>query len=119
MKLILSLPALVIVLDCRALESFKFLKKFQLREVKQLVVLFCFNVLLGFLWSLYRAYGDLGIFHSILKIVYSATIFLINLTITVTAVRFVASLDLVYDNYLSVSRSEDLPEEPFNSSAED
>lgn len=97
MKLTLLIPALVIVLDCRTFESFKFLKSCRLRDAKELIVLFCFKMAIPYLWMLLR------IPHSataqwLIRAVTSATTCFIGLIIAVMAVRFVASLPLVYDN---------------------
>ncbi len=99
MKFILLLPALVIVLDCRAFESFKFLKKCRLRDAGALIVLFCFNMAFPYLWMFSRTlYGTITTPQLIFRIVTSITTCFIGLIIAVTAVRFVGSLDLVYDN---------------------
>ncbi len=97
-KLILLIPALVIVLDCRAFESFKFLKKCRLRNAGELIALFCFQIALGFFWTFLRTlYGAATTSQLTFRIVGSITTCFIGLVIAVMAVRFVASLDLVYD----------------------
>lgn len=96
-KLILLIPALVIVLDCRAFESFKFLKRCRLRDAGQLIALFCFQIALGFFWMFLRTLYGTTTPQPIFRIVSSITTCFIGLIIAVTAVRFVASLDLVYD----------------------
>ena len=98
MKLILLTPALVIVLDCRVFESFKFLKKCRLRDTKELIMLFCLQIVLGVLWSFLRTtYGVTTLWH-IFEIGASTITHFISLTITIMAVRFVASQNLVYDD---------------------
>jgi len=119
-KVVLFIPALIIVLDCGVFESFKFLRKCKLSDARELVALFCLQMALSLLWLFLRIpYNPETTSLYILKSAPSVIGYVLWLIIAVTAVRFVASLDLVYDNYLSVSRSEDLPEEQFNSSAED
>ena len=107
MKFILLLPALVIVLDCRVFESFKFLKKCRLRDAGALIVLFCFKMAFPYLWMFSRTlYGTTTTPQLIFRIVTSVTTCFIGLIIAVTAVRFVASLHLVYDNQPSSLDSE-------------
>ncbi len=109
MKFILLLPALVIVLDCRAFESFKFLKKCRLRDAGGLIVLFCFQMVFPYLWMFSRTlYGTTTRPQLIFRIVTSITTCFIGLIIAVMAVRFVASLHLVYDNQPSSLDFEDL-----------
>lgn len=116
-KLILLLPALVIVLDCRTFESFKFLKHCRLWEAKELVILFYAHLAFRFLLRFLRLHYDIPTASRyILEIGPLIISCFVNLIIAVMAVRFVASLHLVYDNDLSVSKSEDLPGEQFNSS---
>jgi hypothetical protein len=104
MKFILLLPALVIVLDCRVFESFKFLKKCRLRDARGLIVLFCFNMAFSYLWMFSRTlYGTTATPQLIFRIVPSITTCFIGLIVAVMAVRFVASLDLGYDDSLSSS----------------
>ena len=108
MKFILLIPALVIVLDCRAFESFKFLKNCRLRDARELIVLFCFKMAFPYLWMfLRRLYGATTTPEHIFSIVNSVTTCFIGLIIAVMAVRFVASLHLVYDNQPSSLDFED------------
>jgi hypothetical protein len=108
MKFILLIPALVIVLDCRAFESFKFLKNCRLRDARELIVLFCFQRAFSCLWLFFRRlYGAIIIPQSIFSVVYSVTMCFIGLIIAVMAVRFVASLNLMYDNQPSSLDFED------------
>ena len=108
MKFILLLPALVIVLDCRVFESFKFLKNCRLRDARELIVLFCFKMAFLCLRMFLRTlYGATTIPQSIFSIVTSLTTCFIGLIIAVMAVRFVASLHLEYDNQPSSLDFED------------
>ena len=97
MKFILLIPALVIVLDCRAFESFKFLKKYRFRDARELIALFCLQIVLGFLWMFLRTICGTTTLRPIFEIGASVITHFISLTITIMAVRFVASHDLVYD----------------------
>jgi hypothetical protein len=100
MKFILLIPALVLVLDCRAFESFKFLKKYRLRDAKELISLFCFQIALGFIWMFLRTVCGAGtIPHLAFRFLSSITTCFIGLITAVMAVRFVASLNLVYDKH--------------------
>jgi len=112
MKFILLLPALVIVLDCRVFESFKFLKKCRLRDAGELIVLFCFKMVFPYLWMFSRTlYGTTTTPQPIFRIVTSVTTCFIGLIIAVTAVRFVASQNLVYDEQINPSDSQRFTEE--------
>jgi len=98
-KLVLFIPALIIVLDCGVFESLAFLRKCKLLDARELVALFCLRMALSFLWMfLRRLYGATTIPLLIFSIVNSVTTCFIGLIIAVMAVRFVASLNLVYDN---------------------
>ncbi len=106
-KVVLFIPALIIVLDCRVFKSFKFLKLCKLLEAKELLVLFVVSMGLTFLWTLLPKLNDIEIpLEYIFTIVLSISGHFIGLMISVMAVRFVASLDLVYDNGQSSSNSE-------------
>lgn len=108
MKFILLIPALVIVIDCRAFESFRFLKHCRLRDAREIIVLFCFQMVLPYLWMcLRRLYCATTIQQLIFSIINSVTTCFIGLIIAVMAVRFVASLNLVYDKKPSFSGFED------------
>lgn len=109
MKFILLLPALVIVLDCRVFESFKFLKKCRLRDARELIVLFCFKMAFPYLWMFsLKLYGTTTTPQFIFRIVTSIITCFIGLIIAVMAVRFVASLNLEYDDRSRYLDSQDL-----------
>jgi len=109
MKFILLLPALVIVLDCRVFESFKFLKKCRLRDAGELIVLFCFNMAFPYLWMFSRTlHGTTTRPQLFFRIVTSIITCFIGLIIAVMAVRFVASQNLVYDDRSRSLDSQDL-----------
>lgn len=112
-KLILLLPALVIVLNCRTFESFKFLKHCRLWEAKELVILFYAHLVFRFLLRFLRLHYDIPMgSRYILEIGPLIISCFINLTIAVMAVRFVASLDLVYYGSAKDINSEDLLRPP-------
>lgn len=99
MKFILLMPALVIVLDCRAFESFRFLKYCRLRDARELIVLFCFKMAFPYLRIFLRTlYDTTTIPQRIFSIFNSVATCFIGLIIVVMAVRFVDSLNLVYGN---------------------
>ena len=99
MKPILFIPALIIVLDCRVFKSFKFLKLCKLLEAKELLVLFVVSMGLTFLWTLLPKLNDIETpLEYIFTIVLSISGHFIGLMISVMSVRFVASLNLEYDN---------------------
>jgi len=108
-KVVLFIPALIFVLDCGVFESFKFLRKCKLLDSRGLVALFCLKIVLPFLWLFLRTpYNPETTSQYILRSVPTVIDYVLWLTIAVTAVRFVGSLDLVYDDSTNDSNSEDL-----------
>lgn len=108
-KPLLLMPALIIVLDCGVFKSWKSLKYCKLLDAKELVALFCFQMAIPFLWILLRIpYGAKGISQNILTVTPTIITYSINLMVAVMAVRFVASLDLLYDNLPASLDFEDL-----------
>ncbi len=113
MKVSLFIPALILVLDCRVVNSFKLLSKFELFKSKELVALFCLSTVIHLLWLLLKIpENPETISQYIIKIGTIVTGQVLGLTVTVTAVRFVSSLDLGYDGRITDSNSEDLFEYP-------
>jgi len=97
-KVVLFIPALILVLDCGIFESFKFLRKCKLLDSRELVALFCLRMVLPFLWVFLRIpYNPETASQYILRSVPTVIGYVLWLIIAVIAVRFVASLDLVYD----------------------
>ncbi len=103
-KLMLLLPALIIVLDCTIFDSFKLFRRYKLSNAKELVFLYFANIAIGLSRSILSFYF-LDTTHygtTVLSQYISRTIFFlitsfINLMIAIMAVRFVASQNLVYD----------------------
>ena len=107
-KVVLFIPALIIVLDCGVFESFKFLRKCKLLDSRELVALFCLGMVLPFLWFFLRiTYNPEITSQYILRSATAAISYVLWLIIAVMAVRFVASLHLVYDNQPSSLDFED------------
>jgi hypothetical protein len=107
-KLSLFIAAIIIVLDCRVFESFNFLKKFKLSESKELVVLYFLSMALLFVWVLLKIpYNPETILQYSLRIGVNVIHHVLSLIIAVMAVRFVGSLNLVYDKSMKDSNSED------------
>ena len=107
-KLYLLIPALIIVLDCGILKSFKFLKQCKLLDAKELLVVYCIQMATPFLWRFLPAGKEVTIVaQSILGLSYYVIWNLLTLMVLVMAVRFVASLNLVYDSGQSSSDPED------------
>ncbi|MHC4533376.1 MAG: hypothetical protein ACYS6K_05435 [Planctomycetota bacterium] len=112
-KVYLFIPALIIVLDCRIINSFKLLSTFKLFKSKELVALFCLSTMIYLLWLLLKIpENPETIWQYIIKISTIATGQVLGLIVTVTAVRFVSFLDLGYDSRITTSNSEDLFEYP-------
>jgi hypothetical protein len=108
-KVLLFIPALIIVLDCRVVNSFKLLSKIKLFKSKELVALFCLSTTIHLLWLLLKIpENPETISQYILTIGTIVTGQVLGLTVTVTAVRFVSSLNLVYDSGTKDLNSEDL-----------
>jgi hypothetical protein len=111
-KFILLIPALIIVLDCGFSESFKVLKQCKLSNVTVLVALFFIEIVLDLFWrfvpGLSLTVTSLPFVVTFARLIISGFILLM---IGVTAVRFVGSLDLVYENRPTSSDSEDEPGE--------
>ena len=113
MKVSLFIPALILVLDCRVINSFKLLSKFKLFKSKELVALFCLCTVMPLLWLLLKIpENPETISQYIITIGTIVTGQVLGLIVTVTAVRFVSSLDLGYDGGITDSNSEDLFEYP-------
>ncbi|MHC4243762.1 MAG: hypothetical protein ACYSU4_15260 [Planctomycetota bacterium] len=112
-KVSLFIPALIVVLDCRVINSFKLLSKFKLFKSKELVALFCLCTVMPLLWLLLKIpENPETISQYIITIVTIVTGQVLGLTVAVTAVRFVGSLDLGYDGRITDSNSEDLLKYP-------
>jgi hypothetical protein len=118
-KVVLFIPALILVLDCGVFESFKFLRKCKLLDSRELVALFCLQMVLPFLWIFLRIpYNPETTSQYILRSVPTVIGYVLWLIIAVTAVRFVGSLDLARDRAPRSPDSEDLSEEQVSSSTE-
>jgi len=108
-KIMLFIPSLIIVLDCRVFKSFDFLKKCKLSESKELVVLYFISIALPFVWVLLKIpYKPETISQYILRIGNDIIQQVIWFIIAVTAVRFVSSLDLGCDGGMKDLSSEDV-----------
>ncbi|MHC4726061.1 MAG: hypothetical protein ACYS17_02445 [Planctomycetota bacterium] len=108
-KILLFIPALIIVLDCRVADSFKLLSKFKLFKSKELVALFCFSTTIHLLWLLLKIPENPETISQYILTIGTIVIGqVLGLTVTVTAVRFVSSLNLVYDSGTKDLNSEDL-----------
>ncbi|MCP4611875.1 MAG: hypothetical protein GY845_24495 [Planctomycetes bacterium] len=113
MKVYLFIPALIIVLDCRVINSFKLLSRFKLFKSKELVALFCLSTAIHLLWLLLKIpENPETISQYIITIGTIVTGQVLGLIVTVTAVRFVGSLNLVYDGGMKDLGSEDVLETP-------
>jgi hypothetical protein len=113
MKVSLFIPALILVLDCRVVNSFKLLSRFKLFKSKELVALFCLSTVIHLLWLLLKIpENPETILQYIIRIGTIVTGQVLGLIVTVTAVRFVSSLDLGYDGDIIDSNSEDLLKYP-------
>ena len=109
-KLMILIPALIIVLDCGVFDSFKFLRSYKLSNAKELVLLYCGNVAIGSFWSILSRYycgTSCSTTHCsittsqqyILTTLFSIVSHFIGLMIAVMAVRFVSSHDSTYNDY--------------------
>ena len=99
MKFIMLVPAIIIVADCSVLNSFKALKRYRLLAEKQLVSLYCVQVVASYILIFLPVQSNTETFFSqVLSVFHQAIIYLISLVVSVTAVRFAASVNLVYDS---------------------
>lgn len=97
-KPLLLMPAIIIVLDCKVLESFKFLKKCRLFNAKELLILVLISTLFSFLGATLPKLNEALTTSQFLLIVSSHVLMqFICLMTAVMIVRFVASQNLVYD----------------------
>jgi hypothetical protein len=108
-KVILFIPALIIVLDCRIFESLKFLRECKLSESKELVALYLLSMVMLFP-RIFLKIPNMPekILQYTLRIGIDVIQQVIWFIIAVSAVRFVSSLNLVYDSDMKDSNSEDL-----------
>ncbi len=108
-KVILFVPALIIVLDCRVVNSFRLLSKLKLFKSKELVALFCFSTVIHLLWLLLKIPENPETISQYILTIGTIVIGqVLGLTVTVSAVRFVSSLDLEYDGRITDLNSESL-----------
>ena len=94
-KPLLLAPPLIIVLNCQVSQSFKLLKQCKLRDAKELVILYLISIAVAFLPSIESTTTTS---QYVLIVALSIIQQFIGLMIAVMAVRFVASLNLVYDD---------------------
>ena len=94
--LLLMFP-LMVVLDCPVFVSFKLLKQCKLLDAKDMVMLFLISTALTSLWGFLPSIKSAStISEGLLIIAWHVVRGFLGLVIAVLAVRFVASLDLVY-----------------------
>ena len=104
----LLIPALVIVLDCGVFESFKYLSQCKLFHARGLLVVYGIQIISPTLWFLLTKGSELATWLQFaLGLSYYVIWHLLTLIIFVMAVRFIASLNLAFDNYLDLLYSED------------
>lgn len=105
-KPFLFIPALIIVIDCGIVKSFKLLKYCKLLNAKELVVLFSVSIIFFFLQTFLPRFSDVKTLSEyILTIVLMIIQNFIWLIISVMAVKFVVSLDLVCSRQADFSSS--------------
>lgn len=108
-KPLLLMPVIIIVLDCKVLESFKFLKRCKLFNAKELLILVLISTIFSFIWTILPKLNEALTTSQFILIVFSTVVMqFIGLMIAVTAVRFVASQNLAYDDHLRSADSQDL-----------
>jgi len=119
-KVVLFIPALILVLDCRIFESFRFLRKCKLSDSRELVALFCLRMVLPFLWIFLRiSYNAETTLQYILRSVPTVIGYVLGLIIAVTAVRFVGSLNLAQNEQSDFPISDRFNKQQFNSGLKD
>lgn len=90
-KIILLVPALIIVFDIGIFESFKKLKNYKILDAKPLIALFLIHIALPLIWLFVLKFGATAMVSNLILDLFRAFVskFLL-LMIAVTAVRFVA-----------------------------
>ena len=97
-KPFLLIPAMIIVLDCGIFQSFRLLRQCHLRDSKPLVMLFLVQMAFTFLWSFLPISGDKVVMSEYVFISAGSIIgYFLSLAIAISAIRFVGSLNLIYD----------------------
>jgi len=96
LKPLLLLPVIIIVWDCKVIESFKHLKNYRVFDAKELVILFLILTICNFVSTLLPNPDELKTI--LLLMVPHILIYFIRLMVVVTAVRFAASVNLVDDD---------------------
>jgi hypothetical protein len=120
-KLMVLIPALIIVLDCKVFDSFRFLRRYKLSNAKELIFLYCGNIAFGFFGAILSRYfwrtscgtaccSTTTTPQYILTTVFYTITYFISLMISVMAVRFVASHNSAHDDYGASLNSESLQE---------
>ena len=115
-KPLLLIFPLIVVLDCRISKSFKLLKQCKLLDAGELVILFFISMGVSFLWAFMpNIKSAITLLEFLLMINLSILQQFVGLMTAVMAVRFVASLDLVYDEEIRTSDSDGFAGEQFDS----
>jgi len=111
MKPILLMPVLIVVLDCRILQSWALLKRLRLLDAKVLIVLFCIQIAIGLVWQPYTILQTKAALSDYVITILAAIAFhFLALLAAVTAIRFVASSDLVYHPEMQQPKDRDFPD---------
>lgn len=98
-KLILLLPAVIIVRDCKVFESFNLLRNYKLLDAKTLIGLYCFRIAFSFLNILLYFITGVTISQNIFfTVAYGIVSHFLYLMISIMAVRFVAGSYEVNDD---------------------
>ncbi|MCK4752601.1 MAG: hypothetical protein KAS75_04080 [Planctomycetes bacterium] len=101
------MPAIIIVFNCRVLESWHTLKYCKLAQARELVTGFCIMATLGFLWTSLPEESQTSAKY-VMAVIPTFVNQLASLTVAILAIRFVASLNLVYDDQQDSPDTHDL-----------
>ncbi len=101
------MPAIIIVFNCQVLESWHSLKYCKFANAKELIAGFCVMVALGFLWTVLPEKPE-TIAQHVITVIPTLANQLASLTVAILAIRFVASLNLVYDDQQNSTDQNDL-----------
>lgn len=112
LKPLLFIPALIMGLDCGVFDSINLLKEFSFLRAKPVLVLFLLQIMFSLMGFFLGSSSDnVSMLYWIYAISLSIVKIFLELMIVITAIRFVVSLNLLYDENGGTAAAEDFIEE--------